>query len=312
MSSRGINGRENSTSSAAKHHELEDRLHELTAKHYLSEPEQLEEVTLKKRKLQIKDRMEDILRRHRAADALRAAAVSGGCRHVAGLAPRGCQRARSSGRRLLRIDPAGCRSSSAPCSWRWSAGVSGGVVVRVPAARSRRPVPVLLPRSRSSRPPPASATSCCRRPTGGCWSPGRGAGGRRAARRRGSRSASSSRRWTCTSTAFRRRGASRGSPSRPGRFLPAYRHDAAARTSAARSGSITTARRSSRGRSSASSRGASCAALQAGDAGARRRSLRGHEIRLAHGRVPAADRRDPGHGRADRCAAGETVIAVLH
>ena len=50
---------------AAKHHELEGRLHELTAKHYLSEPEQLEEVTLKKRKLQLKDRMEDILRRHR-------------------------------------------------------------------------------------------------------------------------------------------------------------------------------------------------------------------------------------------------------
>jgi uncharacterized protein YdcH (DUF465 family) len=49
----------------AKHHELEGRLHELTEKHYLSEPEQLEEVTLKKRKLQIKDRMEDILRRHR-------------------------------------------------------------------------------------------------------------------------------------------------------------------------------------------------------------------------------------------------------
>ena len=50
---------------AVKHHELEDRLHELTAKHYLSEPEQLEEVTLKKRKLQLKDRMEDIMRRHR-------------------------------------------------------------------------------------------------------------------------------------------------------------------------------------------------------------------------------------------------------
>lgn len=50
---------------AARHHELEDRLHELTAKHYLSEPEQVEEVTLKKRKLQLKDRMEDILRRHR-------------------------------------------------------------------------------------------------------------------------------------------------------------------------------------------------------------------------------------------------------
>jgi uncharacterized protein len=50
---------------ATKHHELEDRLHELTSKHYLSEPEQLEEITLKKRKLQIKDRMEDIMRRSR-------------------------------------------------------------------------------------------------------------------------------------------------------------------------------------------------------------------------------------------------------
>ena len=54
---------------AARHHQLEDRLHELTAKQYLSEPEQVEEVTLKKRKLQLKDRMEDILRRHRQAHA---------------------------------------------------------------------------------------------------------------------------------------------------------------------------------------------------------------------------------------------------
>ncbi len=50
---------------AEKHHQLEDRLHELTVKQYLSQPEQVEEVTLKKRKLQLKDRMEDILRRHR-------------------------------------------------------------------------------------------------------------------------------------------------------------------------------------------------------------------------------------------------------
>ena len=57
------------TQLAAQHHELEGRLHELTAKHYLSEPEQLEEITLKKRKLQLKDRMEDILRRHRAEHA---------------------------------------------------------------------------------------------------------------------------------------------------------------------------------------------------------------------------------------------------
>ena len=50
---------------AVKHHELESRLDELSNKHYLSEPEQVEQVTLKKRKLQLKDRMEDILRRHR-------------------------------------------------------------------------------------------------------------------------------------------------------------------------------------------------------------------------------------------------------
>ena len=50
---------------ATQHHELDDRLHELSRKTYLSEPEQVEEVTLKKRKLQLKDRMEDILRRHR-------------------------------------------------------------------------------------------------------------------------------------------------------------------------------------------------------------------------------------------------------
>ena len=50
---------------ATRHHELEGRLNELTAKPYLSEPEQVEEVTLKKRKLQIKDQMEDILRRRR-------------------------------------------------------------------------------------------------------------------------------------------------------------------------------------------------------------------------------------------------------
>ena len=52
---------------ATQHHELDDRLHQLTDKPYLSEPEQLEEINLKKRKLQLKDRMEDILRRHRQA-----------------------------------------------------------------------------------------------------------------------------------------------------------------------------------------------------------------------------------------------------
>ena len=59
---------------AAKHHELDERLTQLTAKHYLSEPEQLEEVRLKKVKLQLKDQMESILRRH---------TMDGGPRHAA-------------------------------------------------------------------------------------------------------------------------------------------------------------------------------------------------------------------------------------
>ena len=51
---------------ATQHHTLDERLHELSGKAYLSEPDQVEEVRLKKLKLQLKDRMEDILRRHRS------------------------------------------------------------------------------------------------------------------------------------------------------------------------------------------------------------------------------------------------------
>jgi uncharacterized protein YdcH (DUF465 family) len=51
---------------ATQHHTLDERLHELSGKPYLSEPDQVEEVRLKKLKLQLKDRMEDILRRHRS------------------------------------------------------------------------------------------------------------------------------------------------------------------------------------------------------------------------------------------------------
>jgi len=47
---------------AAQHHDLDDRLNKLSSRSYLSEPEQVEEVTLKKRKLQLKDRMESIRR----------------------------------------------------------------------------------------------------------------------------------------------------------------------------------------------------------------------------------------------------------
>jgi uncharacterized protein YdcH (DUF465 family) len=52
---------------ALKHHELDDRLHELSSRAFLSETEQFEEVQLKKRKLQLKDRMEGILQRHRTS-----------------------------------------------------------------------------------------------------------------------------------------------------------------------------------------------------------------------------------------------------
>ena len=52
---------------ALKHHELDDRLHELSARPYLSESERLEEVQLKKKKLHLKDQMEGILRRHRSS-----------------------------------------------------------------------------------------------------------------------------------------------------------------------------------------------------------------------------------------------------
>lgn len=51
---------------ASKHHTLDDRLHELESKHYLSDAEQFEEVSIKKRKLQVKDQMELILRNYRS------------------------------------------------------------------------------------------------------------------------------------------------------------------------------------------------------------------------------------------------------
>lgn len=53
---------------ASKHHTLDSRLHELEAKHYLSDAEQFEEISLKKRKLHLKDRMELILRQYRSSN----------------------------------------------------------------------------------------------------------------------------------------------------------------------------------------------------------------------------------------------------
>jgi len=47
-----------------QHHQLDDRLHELTDRHYLSNSEQVEEVTLKKKKLALKDQMEQLAREY--------------------------------------------------------------------------------------------------------------------------------------------------------------------------------------------------------------------------------------------------------
>lgn len=48
-----------------QHQELDDRINELSRQLYRSDTEELEEATLKKRKLQLKDHMETMLRRHR-------------------------------------------------------------------------------------------------------------------------------------------------------------------------------------------------------------------------------------------------------
>jgi uncharacterized protein YdcH (DUF465 family) len=49
-----------------QHQEFESRLTSLTSKTQLSDDEQIEETTLKKKKLQLKDRMEAIAREARA------------------------------------------------------------------------------------------------------------------------------------------------------------------------------------------------------------------------------------------------------
>jgi uncharacterized protein YdcH (DUF465 family) len=48
-----------------EHKEYEKRLSELAALHYPSAEEQMEEITIKKKKLYLKDQMETIMRRYR-------------------------------------------------------------------------------------------------------------------------------------------------------------------------------------------------------------------------------------------------------
>ena len=49
---------------ATKHHDLDERLHNYADRHYLTPPEQVEELTLKKEKLYLKDQMESRLRKY--------------------------------------------------------------------------------------------------------------------------------------------------------------------------------------------------------------------------------------------------------
>jgi uncharacterized protein YdcH (DUF465 family) len=53
----------------AQHHQYESRLGELAEKAVLSDEEQVEESTLKKKKLQLKDRMQELARRGRESVA---------------------------------------------------------------------------------------------------------------------------------------------------------------------------------------------------------------------------------------------------
>ncbi len=47
---------------SVEHRKLKERLNELTKRHFLSKPEQVEQTNLKKLKLKIKDRIENIVR----------------------------------------------------------------------------------------------------------------------------------------------------------------------------------------------------------------------------------------------------------
>jgi uncharacterized protein YdcH (DUF465 family) len=47
---------------SVEHHKLDERLNELTKRHFLSKPEQVEQTNLKKFKLKTKDRIENIVR----------------------------------------------------------------------------------------------------------------------------------------------------------------------------------------------------------------------------------------------------------
>ena len=50
----------------SEHHRLDERIQQLSSLFYLTDQQQFEEVSLKKRKLALKDRIESIVRQHHA------------------------------------------------------------------------------------------------------------------------------------------------------------------------------------------------------------------------------------------------------
>jgi uncharacterized protein YdcH (DUF465 family) len=54
---------------AERHHQLDDKLHQFTDRYYLTDSEQVEEITLKKLKLALKDQMERIAREYALAQS---------------------------------------------------------------------------------------------------------------------------------------------------------------------------------------------------------------------------------------------------
>jgi hypothetical protein len=51
----------------SEHHHLDERIRQLSTLAYLTDQQQFEEISLKKRKLALKDRIESIVRQHYAA-----------------------------------------------------------------------------------------------------------------------------------------------------------------------------------------------------------------------------------------------------